>query len=429
MQNTEGRPADYARAAVAALERFLETSRNPAIFEPGEDPLPVTRDNSAIAQRGTRLMLECWDDRRTFSRRILGVVKTFPGRLDLEVERFGGRVYTLTIADLEHPESTHVKQRGLRHKHRQQFHDALRRQFPEWKVEELSTEPDLQRSFSSLYPRAYLRKGSSGLAVMGTAPEALAPEAALSFGLLWLDHLRRRETRVTIQGLVMFAPAGKEADLCHRIRSLDPRRGPYVVFVQEGSHEQRVEPADYTNLNTHLRHVATAGIGANAPPDFVFHGSEHAEAMLEARVRQQIEKIDASLLTSPVYSQVLQFAGSSRGLMDLVAVDRDGRLTVIELKVSQEIQLPLQALDYWIRVKWHLERGDFSAAGYFPGKVLSAQAPRLMLVAPALEFHPSNEIVLDYLAPEVAVERIGLGLEWKHELKVVFRSPGLPAHS
>jgi hypothetical protein len=109
-------------------------------------------------------------------------------------------------------------------------------------------------------------------------------------------------------------------------------------------------------------------------------------------------------------------------VLDLLAADRAGRLTVIELKASEDIHLPLQALDYWMRVKWHLDRREFSSRGYFPGIELRAEPPRLLLVSPALDFHPSNECVLRYLSRDIQIERIGVGLEWRKELKVVFRS-------
>ena len=84
-------------------------------------------------------------------------------------------------------------------------------------------------------------------------------------------------------------------------------------------------------------------------------------------MRADIESLDATLLTQPVYGQVAQFAGGDRGIIDLLAVDRDGRLAVIELKVDQDIHLPLQALDYWMRVKWHLDRGEIAAKRAFYG--------------------------------------------------------------
>lgn len=42
-----------------------------------------------------------------------------------------------------------------------------------------------------------------------------------------------------------------------------------------------------------------------------------------------------------------------------------------------------------------------------------------MLVAPALEFHPSTESILGYFSPAIEVERIGVGIHWRRELDVM----------
>jgi hypothetical protein len=151
---------------------------------------------------------------------------------------------------------------------------------------------------------------------------------------------------------------------------------------------------------------------------------QYPEAWLESQARAQIETLDASLRRDPIYGQVPAFAGGERGILDLLAVDRSGRLTVVELKASADLQLPLQALDYWIRVKWHLDRGEFTSHGYFPGVELRPEPPRLLLVSPSLEFHPTSETLLYYFAPTIAVERIGLAVEWRKGLKVMFRLTG-----
>ena len=77
------------------------------------------------------------------------------------------------------------------------------------------------------------------------------------------------------------------------------------------------------------------------------------ERWLESSVRSSLSKIDASLLQSPVHGQVLTFAAGDRDLIDLLAVSPSGRLAVLELKASEDIHLPMQALDYWMRVAWH----------------------------------------------------------------------------
>ena len=134
--------------------------------------------------------------------------------------------------------------------------------------------------------------------------------------------------------------------------------------------------------------------------------------------------IDASLLPDPVYGQVPAFTAGERGVLDLLAIDRRGRLAVIELKATADLHLPLQALDYWIRVKWHLDRGEFPLHGYFPGVPLAPDPPRLLLVSPSLEYHPTTETILRFFAPAIHVERIGVGVEWRKGLHVMFRLSG-----
>jgi len=81
----------------------------------------------------------------------------------------------------------------------------------------------------------------------------------------------------------------------------------------------------------------------------------------------------------------------------------------------------MQAVDYWLRVRFHHQQDDFSRYGYFPGIPLSAKPPLLFLVAPGFRFHPSADIVLRYLSPEIEVARIALAEHWRRGLKVVFR--------
>ncbi len=94
---------------------------------------------------------------------------------------------------------------------------------------------------------------------------------------------------------------------------------------------------------------------------------------------------------------------------------------MIELKADEDLHLPLQALDYWIRVRALNDDRQpgvgngggrplsaFERQGYFPGAEVSPLAPRLLLAAPALRIHPANEPVLRYFSPEVEWELIAL---------------------
>ncbi len=114
-------------------------------------------------------------------------------------------------------------------------------------------------------------------------------------------------------------------------------------------------------------------------------------------------------------------SAGDRGVIDLLGVTREGRLVIVELKASEDIHLPLQAVDYWLRVRRHQRAGDFPRYGYFSDVQLDSRPPLLWLVAPGLRFHPSTEILLRYLSPDIEVSRIGLNEDWRGGPSVVFR--------
>jgi hypothetical protein len=154
----------------------------------------------------------------------------------------------------------------------------------------------------------------------------------------------------------------------------------------------------------------------------------------ERWLRSEIVELLPGLRGDLLYSQVPALSAGDRGLLDLLTLDRNGRLAVIELKADEDLHLPLQALDYWIRVRalnndrqpaLGNEGGRpltaFERQGYFAGAEVSPLEPRLLLAAPALRIHPANEPVLRYFSPQVEWELIALTEHWRRELKVVFR--------
>jgi hypothetical protein len=145
------------------------------------------------------------------------------------------------------------------------------------------------------------------------------------------------------------------------------------------------------------------------------------ERWLEALVREDVTRVDAALDSRFVYSQVFAQAGGEHGILDLLTVTRAGRLAILELKASEHIHLPLQAAGYWLRIRRHLEQRDFARYGYFPGIELQAAPPLVYLVAPALRFHPSTDILLRFLSPDLESTRVGLAESWRRGLRVVMR--------
>lgn len=145
------------------------------------------------------------------------------------------------------------------------------------------------------------------------------------------------------------------------------------------------------------------------------------ERWLESLVLEDCTRIDAFLDPRYLYSQMPAVAAGDRGVLDLLGVTRRGRLVVIELKASEDIQLPMQAVDYWLRVRRHQRDGDFERYGYFSGITLDPKPALVYLVAPALRFHPTIDTLLRYLSAEICVSRVGLNENWRRGLKVMFR--------
>ncbi len=147
----------------------------------------------------------------------------------------------------------------------------------------------------------------------------------------------------------------------------------------------------------------------------------HPERWLESIVFGNVAALDGRLQTDCVYSQVPAFSAADRAMIDVLALTRDSRLAVVELKADEDIHLPLQGLDYWSRVAWHQDRGEFRKFGYFPGLELSSQKPLLLLIAPALHVHPATDTILRYLSPEIEWELLGIDERWRERMRVVFR--------
>jgi hypothetical protein len=145
------------------------------------------------------------------------------------------------------------------------------------------------------------------------------------------------------------------------------------------------------------------------------------ERWLESLLRHDIGETEPNIRGDIVYTQVPAFSAGDRGMLDLLTVTHAGRLAVIEIKADDDLHLPLQALDYWCRVRQLHGEGAFHRHGYFRGIQLSDKAPLLYLIAPALRIHPATDTVLRYLSPEIPWEIIGLNEDWRVRRKVILR--------
>jgi hypothetical protein len=484
------------------LERALENLLNDHPVEIRENGRRLTGLEGARFEirPGAKPLLHLWSPERSLVRRVSGFVETAPGRLRLEIERFGAKgTGRLEIALRERPRR---QPRIEREGYAERFTALLRQQFPDDTLESLTVSPDLEHSLSGSYARGWMRSRQQAWAVLGAGPsETVATiDAALTFGIVWLEWIRTRAVAPTISGLRLFLPAGTSRVAAHRLTALAGSSIQLFEWRIDEPLARMIDPADTGNLATWLtprreterilsqvalsdaaiRALAPAAIDSLVIPgtrqvawrylglEFArwsqgtirfglgrereelssqsWPGLEHLvaelsahrrpcgnrrhplfraakERWLETAARADIARIDARLDPAEIYCQVPALSGGDRSVIDLLgATAGDGRLAVIELKAEEDPQLVLQAVDYWLRVRWHLRQGDFQRYGYFPGKSLQAADPLLYLVAPGLRFHPVTETLMRYLSPEIPICRIGLNEDWRNGLRVIERA-------
>ena len=147
------------------------------------------------------------------------------------------------------------------------------------------------------------------------------------------------------------------------------------------------------------------------------------EAWLESILRRDISKLDPGLIVAPLHAQFRTSHGGPTGArpIDLLALRHDGRLAVIELKVSEDREHVFQGVDYWRRVEAHRRRGHISNAKLFGEREISDESPLVYLVAPALRFHPSFATLAETIAPDIEIYRFDINEDWRAGVRVVRR--------
>ena len=141
------------------------------------------------------------------------------------------------------------------------------------------------------------------------------------------------------------------------------------------------------------------------------------EAWLESILRRNIQLLDANLILSPIYNQ---FRASSDKI-DLLAIRRDGRLVIIELKTSPDREMVFQAADYWRKIELQRRRGDLARARAFGDMEILDKPALVYAVAPALSFHLDFALFAKTLAPEIEFWRFELHETWRGAVRVLGR--------
>ena len=147
------------------------------------------------------------------------------------------------------------------------------------------------------------------------------------------------------------------------------------------------------------------------------------EAWLESLLRRDITMLDPGLIIAPLHAQFRTARGAKLGIrpIDLLALRQDGRLVVIELKVSEDREHVLQGADYWRRVEAHRRRGHIAKAKLFGDRKIRDEAPLVYLVAPTLHVHPSFQILAQCISSDIEIYRFDINEDWRSGVRVMRR--------
>jgi hypothetical protein len=234
----------------STLERFLLETRHGVVIE--EEQIIFDLDSarfSISAERG-RCLLHLWSTERNIVREVVDA-EIKKDTLRLSVRKFAqSRPHLLRICR-ELDQRTPAARKTSRALYARVLENAIRKEFPEWNLAEISTGMNLERGFSPVYTRALLRKGRASLAVLGVNRQETqaAVDAALSFGLLWLEYCRQQEAgRSSVEGLRIYVPTGKSGAMYLRMAYLNPAAGRFQLYeleeVSGGPEEKKIAPLD-----------------------------------------------------------------------------------------------------------------------------------------------------------------------------------------
>jgi hypothetical protein len=487
------------------IELFIKSLHHPVVVEDEVELFDLSATDWRLTVQFGKLIFSAWNAARSVSRRVEDIAYRDGERLGLFARKSGGRE-TITLEFRELQNAVVGDKAAARASFQKQLLAMLSREYPGWTFECVSHRSDREHSFSAWYTRGVARQGRTAWAFLGLgeSESPAAADAALAFGLIWLDWLRSRSERMVYPGLKLIFPpqaaetcAHRAAYLNHRAvqveilewpvkgerpRVIDwrdygnvetrlaPRRqaevfierhrgllsrllgellpkvdvvadpdaaalsirvlglevarlegllAPRITFGLPGN-ARRIEEGNQAELRQFLERVLIARCAASPVPSSDLYRLQ-SERWLESMIVRDVTKLDPALSPTCIYPQVPAFTGMDRGVIDILLATRSGRLAVLELKVEEDINLPLQGLDYWLRVKWLQERGQFQEFGYFPGMELSTSAPWVYLVSPAFRFHSTTGRMLRYLDPAIRIIQVGINDGWRKDIKMLFR--------
>ena len=187
-------PTVTPQTLTRTVQDFLSEAAGALVLENGAVAFDLAQSKYSISGEYNRCLLHLWSAERNAVRRVLEAeVKN--GTLRLAVQRLGqARPSRLEICRERDRRSPTVR-RTARAAYEQELRRTLERHFADFKITKLTCGVDLEKSFGPVYTRGVMQQGRSAFAVLGVNSQETqaSVDAALTFGILWLDVCRRAQ--------------------------------------------------------------------------------------------------------------------------------------------------------------------------------------------------------------------------------------------
>jgi hypothetical protein len=257
------------------LEDFLGGSRHAVVLEDGARIYDLADAKYSISGEYNKCLLHLWSAERNTVRRVLDA-EVRNGNLRLMVQRLGQTRPSKLEVCRHRDHRTPLARRASRTVYQQHLRRALERNFPGFTVTKLSNAVDLEKSFGPIYARGCLRQARTTFAVLGVnRQESQASiDAALTFGILWLDECRNSgDQRTLVEGLKLVLPAGTSALTRERLVHLHPGAAKWQLYEFDERHDSLVEIdfGDRGNIATRLVHCPDQVAALERFADSVHH--------------------------------------------------------------------------------------------------------------------------------------------------------------
>jgi hypothetical protein len=248
------------------VQDFLAEASGAVVLEDGAVTFDLSLAKYSISGEHNKCLLHLWSAERNTVRRVLDA-EVKHGTLRLAVQRLGqARPTKLEICRQRDRRSPSAK-KAARTAYEPKLRRALERQFPGFAVARLTSGVDLEKSFGPIYARGVIRAGQTAFAVLGVnGSEAQASiDAALTFGILWLDVCRQTPHPVAqsatrnflVEGLILFVPAGCSGLVRERMANLNRGAAKWRLFEFNELDDSVIEIdcSDRGNVATRLVHA------------------------------------------------------------------------------------------------------------------------------------------------------------------------------